>query len=129
MPTNRRMDHRVPVDMFLTEYVGERPRRAYASDVSEFGLHLARAIAPVERRTPMVQVEFRLPGTSDTIWAAGEVRYDALDPYFHSSGLWLVSLAHTHRRLMHDYVMEMRAHRLRTMLDRIRERRMRMARA
>lgn len=127
MPTNRRFDYRVPVDMFLTEYVDDRPRRAYASDVSEHGLHVARAVQPVLRLNPIVQLEFRLPGTSDTIWAAGRIRYDALDSYFHASGLWLYAIAQAQARWIRDYVMEARAERLRTLLERIRGRRQRMA--
>lgn len=127
MTANCRLDHRVPVDMFLTEYVDDRPRRAYASDVSEHGLHVARAILPDILATPVVQLEFRLPGTSDTIWAGARVRYDAVDPYFHSSGLWLFAIAGAHERLMCDFVRETRAARLRAMLEQIRARRMRMA--
>lgn len=126
MPMNRRYDHRVAVDMFLTEYVNDRPRRAFASNVSERGITVARAVGPVDRPTPMVQVEFRLPGTSDTIWAGGEVRYDALDPYFHSSGLFLYAIARPQATLLRDYVMEMRTHYLRDVLERIRQRRLQM---
>ncbi len=125
MTTDRRISHRVPVDMFMTEYVADRPARVFAANISETGIHVARARAPFERRTRVVQVEFRLPGTTDTIWASAEVCHDALDSYFHTSGLELRAIAGPHRRWLRDYVMGVRVSRLGAMLDRI-QRRMRM---
>src|SRR6185503_3271494 len=85
--SNRRMDTRVPVQMFLNEYVKEHPYRALAVNVSETGLFLHKLAEPVTRHARVIALEFELPGTGEVIWARAESRFDSIDEDFHVSGL------------------------------------------
>ena len=82
---NRREVDRIPLKMFLNEYVQDRPHRAVTTNISPTGLYVNRVFAAGKkhlqfgREDRYVQLEFALPGTSDTIWARGEIRYDELD--------------------------------------------------
>jgi hypothetical protein len=123
MPTERRRLFRVPVQMFLNEYVRETPGRALAMNLSDTGMFVGRVLGPLARPDASVQMEFALPGTSEVIWAAGEVRYDVLDDAFHGTGVRFVAMAGRHARLIRDYVGHLRAEHLRRLLERIRLRR------
>jgi hypothetical protein len=120
---NRRNGYRIPVQMFLNEYVADNPHRCMSVNLSPEGIYLNRLIQPVHRRNPVVGLEFELPGTSEVIWARGEVRYDSLDPYFHGTGVEITGIAQSHRRLLRDYVMDCRAQQLRKLLRLVRRNR------
>jgi hypothetical protein len=121
---NRRNGYRIPVQMFLNEYVADNPHRCMSGNISPSGLYLNRLIQPVERRSSIVGLEFELPGTSEVIWARGEVRYDTLDPYFHGTGVQITGIAVRHQRLLRDYVLDNRAQQLRKLLALVRRNRM-----
>ena len=123
MITERRQIHRVPVELFLNEYVQERPGRALATNLSNTGMYVNRVLQPHARRAGLVQLEFELPGTREVIWAAGEARYEVLDDMFHGTGVRFVAMARAHERLVRDFVATQRARRLRATLDRIRKNR------
>jgi len=122
MPTrNRRLGFRVPLQMFLTQYVNDRPFRAGTSNVSEHGVYLNLIKgAPFCRDTSTVGLEFELPGTSEVIWARGEICYDQMDQYFHGTGIRFMAMPRVHARLVRDFVVECRRRHLGEMLDRIR---------
>lgn len=120
---NRRSSFRVPVQMFLNEYVKDKAHRCMAVNVSPSGIYLNRLLAPFRREDRVVGLEFELPETSEIIWARGEIRYDAMDPYFHGTGIEFTGMAHLHQRLIRDYVMEQRVQRLRRILARVRRNR------
>ena len=103
---NRRLSWRVSVDMFLNQYVGERPFRAFAMNVSPQGLFVQKLIEPGLQRFRRMSLEFELPGTGETIWAAAEPRFDSLDSAFHTSGLLFTAMARKHERLLLDFVRE-----------------------
>ena len=121
---NRRNSYRIPVQMFLNEYVADTPYRCMSANVSPTGLYLNRLLQPVGRSSPIVGLEFELPGTNEMIWARGEVRYDTFDPYFHGTGVQITGIALAHQRLLRDYVLENRAQQLRKLLTLIRRNRM-----
>ena len=76
------------------------------------------------RDTRHVQLEMQLPGTSDTIWARGEIRYDQLgDELVHGTGVELTAIARGHQRLLSDYLYEQRKTKLQRILQLVRKNR------
>jgi hypothetical protein len=126
--SERRDLERVPLEIFLDEYVDDRPHRAVTTNVSATGLYMhrvaTRASRLFRRGSRHVQLEFALPGTSDTIWARGEIRYDELGmDLVHGTGVELVDMARGHQRLIRDYLYEQRKSRLQQILDLVRRNR------
>jgi hypothetical protein len=119
---NRRGDDRLPLALFLNQYVEERLQRVVTSNLSPTGMHVHRVYnprkpqAPFSREHRFVQVELALPGTGETIWARGEVRHDELvltdgvsaAPLVHGTGILLRDMARGHRRLLMDWLEEER---------------------
>ncbi|MSP63591.1 MAG: PilZ domain-containing protein [Myxococcales bacterium] len=135
MSLNRRDDRRVPVQTYLNEYLGDRLSRGMITNVSERGLRVQRLNRPLHRSSRIVQLEFELPGTGETIWAKGEACFDELEltPFgasgegpvatIHSSGIHMLAMATRHARLMRDYVIERRRVHLKDALARMTRRR------
>ncbi len=104
----RRQAPRLRLALSMNEYVGDEPCQALARDVSEGGLALQRRVSQGGRPVELVTLEIELPGTNETIWAAAEPRFDALQRTLQVSGLRFVSMARKHERLIRDYVRERR---------------------
>jgi hypothetical protein len=122
----RRNLERMPLSIFIDEYVDERPHRALTTNVSATGLYMHR-VAPrgvprqFDRPSRFVQLELTLPGTSDSIWARGHIRYDELgDDLVHGTGVQLIDMARGHRRMLRDYLYDYRRQRLEQILELIR---------
>lgn len=108
---DRRIDTRVPLEIYLDAYVEDRRQRGFTVNVSESGLYLnTLPAAMLPPRTP-VGLEFTLPGVRDTIWAAGEMCHDVLDDYFCGRGIRFVAMARAHERLLHDFLRRSRLRR------------------
>ena len=108
MSQDRRYGYRLPMEMYLSTYVADRPNRGFTTNLSETGLYLnTLARKPLPPRTP-VGLEFTLPGWSETIWAAGEMCYDELDDYFNGSGIRFTAMAGLHERMLREYLQEAR---------------------
>jgi hypothetical protein len=105
MGSERRTAVRVPAQIYLTQYVNDEPHRCFTVNLSASGIFVNKLIEPLARRSSIVQVELPLPG-GDTIWAKGDVMYDSFDPYFHSMGVRLISMARAHKRMLFEYVHE-----------------------
>jgi hypothetical protein len=117
-PVERRALNRVPLEIFLNEYVADRLLRGVTTNVSPTGLFIERVLGrrpralALRRHSRFVQLEFALPGTGETIWARGEVRHDELElplgdgAVVHGVGVRLVQLARGHARLIRDFVSE-----------------------
>jgi hypothetical protein len=114
-PDNRRVDDRLPMALFLNQYVEERLQRVVTSNLSPTGMHVHRVYnprvpeRPFSREHRFVQVELALPGTGEVIWARGEVRHDELvlsdeAPLVHGTGILLRDMARGHRRLLMDWL-------------------------
>jgi hypothetical protein len=110
----------------LNEYVHERMHRVMSTNVSPSGLYVHRTFEAglrdlqFGREERFVQLEFELPGTSEVIWARGEVRYDALPTKLvHGTGIQITDIARAHARLLRDYVIDLKRSRLQKLLDRI----------
>ena len=121
---DRRLGYRVPLEMFLNEYVQDRAHRALTVNISETGIYLNKVIAPIERTNKVVGLEFELPGTGEMIWARGEIAYDQLDDYFHGQGVRFTGMPRVHARMLRDYCIEKRRAQLGDLLDRIRRAKM-----
>lgn len=121
MPSERRHGYRVPLKMHVNEYFGDQLYRGIVTSLSESGLYLSRLLVPRARPTPIVQLELMLPGTSDTIWACGDICYDQLDSYFHGTGVRFTGIASAHARLVRNFVMDTRIMRLRNLLQKLRQ--------
>ena len=123
-PYDRRLGCRVPLELFMNEYVSERPHRALTTNISETGVFLNKVVSPLQRAWSVVSLEFELPGTGEVIWARGEICHDSLDSYFHGEGVRFTGMARFHAQLLRDYCIETRRSHLGRLLDRIRRARL-----
>jgi len=120
MVTERREDLRVPVEIYATQFIDDRPFRSVVSDLSTTGMHASRLVQPMWRSSRVIQLEIPLPGSTDSIWTSAEIVYDALDPFFHGTGLRFKSMAGFHERLLADWIEHARHEVLRRMMVDIR---------
>lgn len=123
MSSNRRNNSRIPLQIFLNQYVQDDPQRCMSYNLSPRGIYLGGLVRAVERPTPIMGLEFELPGTSEVIWARGEVRFDYRDAYLQGTGVEFTGMANSHERLVRDYVHEQKARRLRSLLETIQQNR------
>jgi hypothetical protein len=105
---DRRDGSRLPLQLYVNEYINDRPFRALAVDISETGLALHKLTEPIVAHAPLVALELELPGTNEVIWAAAESRFDEVGDDFHVSGLRFSAMARKHHNLLRDYVRERR---------------------
>jgi hypothetical protein len=102
---DRRYGARAPVEMYLNAYVqNDRHQRGFTINLSPTGLFLNTLMRePVPPHTP-VGLEFTLPGTQETIWAAGEICYDKPDDeYFLGQGIRFTAMASLHARMIREF--------------------------
>ena len=121
--SDRRIGFRVPTEMFLNQYIADRPYRAMSANLSESGVLLNRVKAPKTRlQEPqrVIGLEFQLPGTGETIWARGEICYQDCDTYFYTDHVRFTAMPKVHARLLRDYCIESRRAHLGSLLTRIR---------
>src|SRR5689334_10760136 len=83
---NRRIDPRLRLQLYLNQYIKDRPYRALAMDISESGLAVQKLTEPIVPHAQVIGLELELPGTNETIWAAAEPRFDSVGRDFHVSG-------------------------------------------
>ena len=121
---DRRLGFRVPMEIFLNEYVQDRAHRALTVNISDTGLYVNKVLTPMQRASRVVGLEFELPGTGETIWARGEIAHDALDDYFHGQGIRFPGMAKLHARMLREYCIEKRRVQLGNLLERIRRSRL-----
>ena len=104
---DRRAAPRLPLRMYMHQYVRDVGYQALALDVSEEGLAIRKPTAPIPDAR-VVGLELELPGTSEVIWASAEPRFHSVASNVHFSGLHFVGMARKHERLIRDYVRERR---------------------
>jgi len=103
LSNNRRFDSRIPLEMYVSAYVLDRPQRAVTIDISESGLYLNTLPRdPHPPRTP-IGLEIELPGFGETIWVAGETGRDAMDDYLYGFGVRFTDMAGLHQRMLRAY--------------------------
>jgi PilZ domain len=108
-PRERRFDSRLPMEFYLNAYVRDEPQRGFTTNLSETGVFLNTLMHDRLPAFTPVGLEFALPGVRETIWAAGEIRYDALDSYFLGRGIRFTAMASRHARLLREYCYHVRA--------------------
>lgn len=119
MGVERRVANRLPVGIYLTQYIADRGFRCFTTNLSESGVFVNRLVEPIERRTRIVQVEIPIAEASESLWIKGEVAYDTLDPLFHGTGVRFVAMASKHQRLLREYLEEQRRAYLRSVIRRV----------
>jgi c-di-GMP-binding flagellar brake protein YcgR len=122
MPSrNRRLGFRVPFELFINQYVNDRPFRALTTNISDSGIYLNLIKgSPFCRDSRVVGLEFLLPETGETIWARGEICYDNIDQYFHGTGVKFTAMPRVHARMLRDFCVEKRRSQLGNLLQKIR---------
>jgi hypothetical protein len=117
---DRRLGYRIPLEAMFTVLAHDRPMRALAADLSDtgIGLHTVAGVAP--RAGAVVGVELELPGTSDALWARGEVCYQRPGDLAAGLGVRFTAMARLHARMLRDFVVESRRSHLGSLLGRIR---------
>jgi c-di-GMP-binding flagellar brake protein YcgR len=122
MQRDRRIGLRVPIELFVNQYIRERPYRSLVADLSETGLRLARVALPGPGVEPahVIGLELDLPGTGEVIWARGEVCHEVRGGVLTSSGVRFGAMAKAHARLVREFCHHRRRERLASMLDRVR---------
>jgi hypothetical protein len=125
-PVGRRLALRLALQLPLHEHLGEQAQSALTVNLCGTGMMVRRLTLPLSPRRltrpgphDLVGLEFELPGTSEKIWATGEIRHDHIDPDFHLSGVRFRAIARVHQQLIVDYVTEERLRRLRVLLGRV----------
>ncbi len=121
---NRRGNTRIPLQIFLNQYIKDDPYRCMSYNLSPKGIYLGGVVKAVEQPRTVMGLEFELPGTSEVIWARGEVRYDARQSYLQGTGVEFTGMAGSHERLVRDYVAEQKATKLKQLLRTIRHNRL-----
>jgi hypothetical protein len=119
--SERRLGLRVPLPIYLNQYIEDRPLRALASDVSPTGIHVKTVKLPLPRpASRTVALELELPGTGETIWARGEIRYQRARGGVESAGIRFTAMPSIYAKLLRDYCAEARRDELARLLERIR---------
>jgi hypothetical protein len=116
----RRLGARIPLEIFMNEYLHDRPHRALTVNISETGVYVHKVASSFNRRNRVVGLEFALPGVPELIWARGEICYDTFDDHLHGQGIRFTGMPRTYARLLRDYCIEKRREQLAQLLDRIR---------
>jgi len=103
--SERRFGDRIRFETNVTAYLNNAtPARGFTTDISEAGLHLqtlpSRSLPPFSP----VGLELSLPGVGETLWLAGEMRFEEdHDGFFHSRGIRFRAMANLHARLLSQF--------------------------
>jgi hypothetical protein len=117
---DRRLGYRIPFESMVTSYVCDRPIRGLAQNLSDTGLLMSAISMVAPPPGSLVGLEIDLPGTRDSIWAAGRVCYRKDDRLASGLGVRFVAMATSQARLIRDFCIEMRRANLGSLLARIR---------
>jgi len=113
-PRLRRQSPRVPAPGgFCTEISDLGDRYAILSEVSSSGLRLHRPYQGDQ--SPVVQLEFDLPGVDELIWAKGVVCFARVwetpeGQVLQTTGIELAGVAGRHQRLLRDFAFDRASH-------------------
>jgi hypothetical protein len=100
----QRRSGRAALDILLNKYVSGVPYTARTRDISPDGVRLARLLEP-DRTGRRVGLQFQLPGSSEVIYAEGEVVREWVEAEAaHTHAVKFTLLTERHRRAIRDYV-------------------------
>lgn len=106
MPVNRRRLERHAVGFYVDQFVNDEPYRCFTTDLTSIGMYMERPVQPINRSSKYVQLEIKLPRSSDSIWALGEVIYDRLGSLFHGTAVSFSAMASSQRRHLHEWLLD-----------------------
>lgn len=106
MQRNRRRSERHAVGFYVDQFVNDEPFRCFTTDLSSIGMYMERPVQAINRSSKFVQLEIKLPRSSDSIWALGEVIYDRLDSVFHGTAVSFTAMAQRQRRFLCEWLHE-----------------------
>ncbi len=118
--SERRLGYRIPFESMVTSYVNDRPIRALSSNLSDSGINMSSISMLAPPPGLVVGLELDLPGTSDSIWASGQICYRQDDRLASGLGVKFLAMARSQARLIRDFCIEMRRAHLGSILARIR---------
>ncbi len=116
----RRLGYRIPFESMVTSYVHDRPIRALSSNLSDTGINMSSISMLAPPPGLVVGLELDLPGTSESIWASGQICYRKDDHLASGLGVKFLAMAKSQARLIRDFCIEMRRAHLGSILARIR---------
>ena len=116
----RRLGFRIPFETMVTSYVHDRPVRALASNLSDSGINMSAISMLAPPPGLVVGLEIDLPGTDESIWAAGRICYRKDDRLASGLGVRFLAMARSQARMVRDFCIEMRRAHLGSILARIR---------
>jgi hypothetical protein len=119
MAAERRQSPRCALDLFVSEYVADRPHRCLATDISEDGLQVLRVNDPADGGGREVCLEVALPGASEKLWLRGEVCHESFDELFHRRGVRLNGTASADIAALRSFVRQRQGERLSRLLERV----------
>ncbi|HEY3452837.1 MAG TPA: PilZ domain-containing protein [Myxococcales bacterium] len=109
MTTEKRINRRVPLNVYLNKFINGVPFMARAKDISPDGIYLAQLLEPSADEA-RVGVQFQLPGSKEVIYAEGEIVRDARRGKVPGNGVRFTLITDYHRRLIERYVARGPAH-------------------
>jgi PilZ domain len=118
--SERRLGYRIPFESMVTSYVNDRPIRALSSNLSDSGINMSSISLLAPPPGLVVGLELDLPGTSESIWASGQICYRKDDSLASGLGVKFLAMARSQARLIRDFCIEMRRAHLGSILARIR---------
>ncbi|HEY1550443.1 MAG TPA: PilZ domain-containing protein [Kofleriaceae bacterium] len=118
--SERRLGYRIPFESMVTSYVNDRPIRALSSNLSDSGINMSSISLLAPPPGLVVGLELDLPGTSESIWASGQICYRTDDSLASGLGVKFLAMARSQARLIRDFCIEMRRAHLGSILARIR---------
>lgn len=117
---DRRLGYRVPFEAMVTSYVHDRPIRGLSQNLSDTGLNMSAISLVAPPPGLVVGLEIDLPGTSDSIWASGQICYRKDDRMASGLGVRFLAMAKSQARMIRDFCIEARRQNLGSLLARIR---------
>jgi hypothetical protein len=117
---DRRLGYRIPFETMVTSYVRDRPVRGLTSNLSDTGVNVSALSVLAPPPGLVVGLEIELPGTGDSIWAAGQICYRKDDHLASGLGVRFVAMARSQARMIRDFCIEARRTHLGSLLARIR---------
>jgi c-di-GMP-binding flagellar brake protein YcgR len=102
-----RKSPRVAVDVFVNKFIEGTPYLCRTTDISAEGMYIGALIEPHEaanEEPQTVGLQFQLPGTSEVIYAEGEVIRSQDRKRTHGYGIRFTHLARRHQMIIEQYV-------------------------
>ena len=104
MTQDRRVCCRVPDSRLITEIASENPFAASIVNVSDTGIYTVKPVTSGIYGPRLVQLEIPIPEASDSVWATGEVVFEAVNNRGVGAGIRFCTMARAHRAMIADLV-------------------------